>query len=450
MKSMITIESLHYSLEIWDSVFCMAMAVCICFNKGLAAWKRRGLLNMQILAVILLVMDACAWGFRGYPGKTGYFCVRVSNFFVFAIVDFLLLAFHSYVCQSIFAQAGNGTDDGREKIPGWSYLVYCMGIVGILLVIVTQFTGFYYYIDADHFCHRNTFYPVSLLIPAAGMALDLCLILKYRKRMRKEIWISMLFYIALSVAAEVAALFFEGISFVNIAVTISLFVMFMTAVMEQGRELAQKEKELYDMQVRILLSQISPHFIYNTLTTIKHLCKKDAALAAETVDEFSGYLRGNLDSLAENGTILFSRELMHVRHFVAIEQKRYGKRMRVLYDIQEECFMVPALTLQPIVENAVKHGIAKKEQGGTIRISTWKDDTDYWIRVADDGVGFRTDRKTKSKRTHVGIMNVTSRVKSMCGGTLTIESSFGEGTEVRIKIPQRREYGRENYAGTDC
>ncbi len=433
---MITVQSLHYSLEIWDSVFCMIMAVCMYFNKGLAAWKRRGLLNMQILTVILLVMDVCAWGFCGYPGKTGYFCVRVSNFFAFLMIDFLLIAFHVYVCQHIFARAGGEADDDGEKIPGWSHLVYCMGIVGILLVIVTQFTGFYYYFDADNFCHRNTFYPVSLLIPAAGMALDLCLILKYRRRMRKEIWIPMLFYIAPFIAAAAAMLFFEGISFVNIAVTVSLFVLFMTAVTEQGRELARKEKELYDMQVRILLSQISPHFIYNTLTTIKHLCKKDAALAAETVDEFSGYLRGNLDSLAENGTILFSRELIHVRHFVAIEQKRYGKRMRVLYDIQEECFMVPALTLQPIVENAVRHGIAKKEQGGTIRISTWKDDTDYWIRVADDGVGYRTDRKSKSKRMHVGIMNVKGRVKSMCGGTLTIESSYGEGTEVRIKIPR--------------
>lgn len=217
-----------------------------------------------------------------------------------------------------------------------------------------------------------------------------------------------------------------------------LLFLFLTAVMGQERKLAKKEKEICDMRVEILTAQISQHFIYNTLTTIKYLCKKDAALAAETVDEFSGYLRGNIDSLTGNKTIWFSRELDHVRHFLAIEKKRFGKRLCVIYDIREDGFMVPALTLQPIVENAVKHGIAKKTQGGTIRISTGKDDTDYWIRVEDDGSGYSTGENTKSKRLSVGIANVTSRVEGLCGGTVNSWSSFGEGTKVLIKIPRKK------------
>lgn len=201
-----------------------------------------------------------------------------------------------------------------------------------------------------------------------------------------------------------------------------LFLLSMTAVMEQKRELEKKEQELYDMRVNILTAQISQHFIYNTLTTIKHLCRKDAALAAETVDEFLGYLRGNLDSLTADKMIWFSKELDHVKNFLAIEQKRFGKRICVIYDIQEEGFMVPALTLQPIVENAVKHGITKREQGGTIHISSGKDGTDYWIRVRDDGVGYQVGKKMKTKGTHIGMVNVTSRVESMCGGTVHTES----------------------------
>lgn len=215
-----------------------------------------------------------------------------------------------------------------------------------------------------------------------------------------------------------------------------LFLLSVTAVMKQKRKLAKKEQELYDMQINILSAQISQHFIYNTLTTIKYLCKKDALLAAETVDEFAGYLRGNLEALTGDKTIWFSEELMHVKNFLAIEQKRFGKRINVIYDIREEAFMLPPLTLQPIVENAVKHGIAPKEQGGTIRISTGKNDTDYWIRVEDDGVGYCVKERAKEKKTHIGMCNVAGRVGGLCGGSVKVLSSFGEGTKVLIKIPR--------------
>lgn len=217
-----------------------------------------------------------------------------------------------------------------------------------------------------------------------------------------------------------------------------LFLLSVTAMMKQKRKLEKKEQELYDMQINILSAQISQHFIYNTLTTIKYLCKKDALLAAETVDEFAGYLRGNLEALTGDKTIWFSEELMHVKNFLAIEQKRFGKRINVIYDIREEGFMIPPLTLQPIVENAVKHGIAPKEQGGTIRISTGKNDTDYWIRVEDDGVGYCVKERAKEKKTHIGMCNVAGRVGGLCGGSVKVLSSFGEGTKVLITIPRRK------------
>lgn len=226
--------------------------------------------------------------------------------------------------------------------------------------------------------------------------------------------------------------------FLQDSLAVFLLLLSMTAVVEQKKALAKKEQEIYDMQVRILTAQISQHFIYNTLTTIKHLCKKDASLAAETVDEFSRYLRGNFDSLTGDKTIWFSKELDHVKNFLAIEQKRFGKRIHVIYDIREEAFMLPVLTLQPIVENAVKHGITPKEQGGTIRISTGKNDSEYWIRVEDDGVGYCTKGKAKDKKTHIGMSNVASRVEGLCGGSVKVLSSFGEGTKVLIKIPRRK------------
>lgn len=219
----------------------------------------------------------------------------------------------------------------------------------------------------------------------------------------------------------------------------AVFLTLLTVVIVQARVMARKKKEISDMRDEMLLSQISRHFICNTLTTIRYLCKTDARLAAEAVDAFAGYLRGNLDSLTGDKVIAFSKELDHVKNYLAIEQKRFGKRLRLIYDIRETDFMLPSLTLQPIVENAVKHGVTKRESGGTIRIATGKSASDYWIRVEDDGVGFCLSEKRKGKAPHIGIDNAASRLASLCGGTITVESSQGEGTKALIRIPRAKE-----------
>ena len=194
---------------------------------------------------------------------------------------------------------------------------------------------------------------------------------------------------------------------------------------------------MYNLRVEMMLSQIGPHFIYNTLTTIKHLCKKDPQMAAQTVDEFAVYLRGNIDSLMNKKNIPFDKELNHVRNYLAIEKKRFGDRINVIYDIKESGFMIPALTLQPIAENAIKHGITKKEGGGTIVIASEKTDSGWKVTVSDDGVGFDTGTPKNDGRMHVGVDNVRNRLNSMCGGTLDIKSRKDIGTTVIINIPDK-------------
>lgn len=185
----------------------------------------------------------------------------------------------------------------------------------------------------------------------------------------------------------------------------------------------------------MMLSQIRPHFIYNTLTTIKYLCKKDPEQAAETVDQFSNYLRGNLDSLTDQKMIPFRKELDHVKNYLAIEKKRFEERVQVVWKIEQTGFQVPPLVLQPLVENAVKHGIMKKVEGGTITISTYQKENMQYIVVEDDGVGYDARWETEHSESHVGIRNTRSRLKSMCGGSLRIEGAPGKGTTAVITIP---------------
>lgn len=426
---MFTVRSLHVAFEIWGCIFCLIAAFCLAKGKSIPPMKRRLLLGMQLGTSLLLIMDAFAWAFRGYPGTLGYYMVRISNFAVFLMSDVILVLFHAYVCWHIFS-------DAEEKKPLRVPLMYGIGGLGILLVIVSQFTNLYYYFDADNFYHRNSMYPLSLLFGVAGMVIDLSLLIQYRNKIKKKIFISMISYIALPAIALIILFFYYGASLVNIAINISMIFMFVVAVVEQSRELTEKEKELYDMKIEVMLSQIKPHFIYNTLTAIKQLCRTDQELAADTIDEFTAYLRGNLESLTIKEAIPFRQELSHVRNYLAIEKKRFGERLRIIYDIETENFKLPALTLQPIVENAVKHGITRKLEGGTIQISTREEDLAFVIRVQDDGVGFDTDAlQQENGREHVGIQNVRSRVESMCGGKLTIYSVPGQGSQVEIRIP---------------
>ncbi len=192
--------------------------------------------------------------------------------------------------------------------------------------------------------------------------------------------------------------------------------------------------QLQENRIAIMISQIQPHFIYNTLGTIQHLCKEDPEQAARLVQNFSIYLRGNFSELDNTVPIPFSKELEHVRCYTEIELIRFPD-MTVRYDIQTEEFLLPALTVQPLVENAIKHGLMGLEEGGTVTISAYEKPTEYCICVSDDGIGFDVSGLTDMKK-HIGIRNVRERLQAMCGGSLTIESQPGTGTSVLLRIPK--------------
>ena len=132
--------------------------------------------------------------------------------------------------------------------------------------------------------------------------------------------------------------------------------------------------------------------------------------------------------------ILMSQEMEHVRHYISIEKVRFPD-MTFSFEMRSENFSLPALTVQPIVENAIKHGLMKLQKGGTIRVVSYETDTDYCITVEDDGVGFDIGKLPDEKK-HIGLRNIRDRLMVMVGGTLEIESTPGIGTKVLITIPK--------------
>ena len=213
---------------------------------------------------------------------------------------------------------------------------------------------------------------------------------------------------------------------------------FIRGALRKERILRERETELKNAKVQAMMQQIRPHFIYNTLTSIYVLCRDDPQQAMQVVDSFTAYLQANFTAIAATKPIIFPDELRHTQAYLAVEAMRYGDKLKVEYDLRHTAFRLPALTLQPIVENAIKHGIGSghtSEEHIVIR-SSYQNGAAF-LTVEDDGPGF--DPNTRTGDAHIGIENVRQRLELMCGGTMTLESSPEKGTVIRMVIPQKEQ-----------
>lgn len=198
----------------------------------------------------------------------------------------------------------------------------------------------------------------------------------------------------------------------------------------------QIQKELYEAKVNVMVSQIQPHFMYNALTSIAMMCELDPKTAKEATITFAKYLRGNMDSLKQTAPVPFEQELEHLKKYLYIEKMRFDDLLNIEYDIQTTDFKLPLLSIQPLVENAVKHGVGMKEDGGTVRISSRETETAYEVVISDDGVGFDVNEQKNDGRSHIGMENTKKRLRDMCGGEVRIESVVGEGTTATVILPK--------------
>ena len=323
--------------------------------------------------------------------------------------------------------------------------VTLLGLVNVVLLVLPIVTDMLFY---------DTWLYWTAAQVIANIILFGCLIRQFVVTKEKERWLYIgsvlpLIFFGLDVILTDLGVWKGGLSSKYIFAV--FFVVAMVAVLKvipNGINTLAKAKELEtekivlnaqltESRVSTMMSQIRPHFIYNTLGSIEQLCSIDPPKAGELVHNFAKYLRGNFGELDNPKPILMSKEMEHVHHYISIENVRFPD-MTFSFEMNSEDFHIPALTIQPIVENAIKHGLMKLEKGGTIRVVSYETDTHYCVRVEDDGVGFDTD-DLLDERKHVGIRNIRGRLKAMVNGSLEIKSTIGVGTTVLIRIPKEVE-----------
>ena len=192
---------------------------------------------------------------------------------------------------------------------------------------------------------------------------------------------------------------------------------------------------LRETQNYLMQSQMKPHFIFNTLGAIRTLIMSNPKVAYEMTTNFSKYLRANISTIEPGEKIPFSQELDHIKAYVSIERERFKNRIMVIYDINCDNFYLPPLSVEPLVENAIKHGICKKISGGTIKISSKEYVDRYEVIVEDDGVGFDTKLLETSDNTKsVGLKYIILRLKQVANADFEISSEIGKGTKAVITV----------------
>ena len=309
-------------------------------------------------------------------------------------------------------------------------LAVCLSlyIVFVALDIANIFNHMFFYAENGVYTRAKTMI-VSQGYQFVTFAMVFCLAI-FNKKVKIAEKIAFSAYCAVPLVAIIIQNLLPGYAVAYLSIIIALEILFLFVNVRKNMELAHQAKKNKEAEVKIMISQIQPHFIYNTLASISTLIKIDPDKAEKGLDDFTDYLRANLSSLSKNGLIPFADELKHVETYLSLEKMRFEDRLNVVYDIQTKDFMLPALSLQPLVENAAKHGILKKIEGGTITFKTYENSDAHVVEITDDGVGF--DPNDVKGSNHYGLNNVRYRISSMCRGEVKVESELNKGTTVTV------------------
>lgn len=206
-------------------------------------------------------------------------------------------------------------------------------------------------------------------------------------------------------------------------------------------------EELGESRIKLMVKQMRPHFIRSALGAIRNAIKNDPDKAYELIYDFTNYLSFNIDSLDSVEPVPFKTELKHIKEYMALEEERFYPRVRVEYEIEADEFLVPPLSVQPYVENAIKHGVLAKREGGMVKVITEETEEAFLVIVSDTGMGFDTENVPQALPSHgVSAKNAEYRLKNMIGAQVRTESVIGKGTTVTITISKEGN-NHENNSG---
>lgn len=305
-------------------------------------------------------------------------------------------------------------------------------VIFFTAINIAPFTTWFYYASPQNPFNRGPLYPLLIALLEAMLALNLAIVIRWRSTLSKKLYRA--FLVGIIPMAVVLFIHFFASAFVlfGLAISACMLSMFAIIMSDQVDQSIRQQREIAHQRASIMVLQMRPHFIYNTMTSIYYLCKQNPDLAQQVTLDFTTYLRKNFTAIASEELIPFTEELEHTRAYLAVEQSQFEDRLLVDYDTPHVGFLVPPLTLQPIVENAVKHGMNPDSDPLHINIQTSKVYAGSKIIVENDGVDFAP---IADDEPHIALKNIQQRLEIMCHGEMAITPREGGGTIVEVTIP---------------
>ena len=441
------IKYIYTDLEFFGAIFCFIAAIYLVISRSVIKMQYKALASLEAAIGVVLFFDAIAWFYRGTMGSTEFIILNVVNFINFVANAVLPVFYAIYILLSI---------RGEKSSSKFVYVITGLSLLQLIFISASQFNGFLYRIDpATNLYQRGPGFDILTVMFAMQMIVGIVFIHIYMENIDRPRRYALLTFLILPLLASVIQVFIYGYSLSNIAIIISGMIMFAQALDDNAKTMIAKEvfikkqsDELMDMRTKIALSQIKPEFLYDTLNSIYTLCDTDTARAKEVIVHLSNYLRQDIESIDAENLVSFEKELNHTMVYLELEKTRNPGRFTVEYHTKTSSFKLPALTIQPLVENALTHGIYKlpPDERGKIQIFSEKGYGYVKITVTDNGVGFDLEKisnESDMARNLAGIQNVRNRLKILEDAELHIRSKEGEGTTVEIIIPvkDRKEPG---------
>ena len=331
--------------------------------------------------------------------------------------------------------------EDRESRVLMKLMVNALTLFHFMMLVISQFTGLYYSINENNYYVRSYWYPLSYLSSIVILVIDVVVLLEERKKLTAKQIVAFWLYLILPLVAIVLQMFTYGINFIVVAVVVAGFAMFILIMADQIERTYQIEVEIANTKASLLLGQISPHFIFNSLMSIQDLCYSEPEKAAKSIGDFAGYLRHNMEEMSSSAMIDFEKELEYIKEYVRLEKTDPDRNFDVEYDLEVSDFKVPTLTLQPIVENAINYGaLTCYKEKGKVVLHTYEKDGEIVIDVWNNAEGKASRTSGQKKSRSVALENIKSRLDHYCKGYVKTDIGEKESTvSVHIPLPQKGE-----------
>ena len=390
------------------------------FMPALEKWNRKYFITFFILLflyAVVLTVDVITYTHNDAATQS---VIIGLEYLFFSVLTVMPLPFLLHCCR----ESPKNSVLMRVEIALWG--IYC------IMLFATRFTDVFYYITPDNQYNRGFLFPLMMAPPAAIVILNIISLIKRRGKISKKIFISMLIYLIPTATLIIVYMFAAIDIFVAFWMFLGAMTMLGLVLMDNIEQYTEQQREIANQRAGLMVLQMRPHFISNTLTSIYCLCDQDPEKAKQITLDFTTYLRKNFTALASEDTVPFTAELEHTRAYLGVEQAQFEDTLFVNFDTLHTMFRLPPLTLQPIVENAVKHGMRESNEPIHISVVTRKTDKASEIIVEDDGPGFKP---ADDNEPHIALNNIRQRLEWMCKGTLEIAPREGGGTAVKVTIP---------------